>query len=329
MKRAVVLALILVGCGSENGIVGDEEEPDIPNPLEIEDVTRTDRFIQTPPTVIDVLFVIDDSGSMLDEQDELAANFPSFFQWFQGSGVDYHVGVTSTDMDNPAKMGRLSSAAGLLWIDPDTPSADSVFSSMALLGTNGTGNEAGIGAAYSALELRKDGYNAGFIRDGGSLQVINVSDEQDHTTAITKNEFAQYLLGLEASKEDVGYSSIVTPPGVFGINGETPGTDYLWVTSQVGGQYFDIREQDWSSLLDALGMEALGLKREFFLSQVPVVDTIEVTVRDDDVTWSFLPDEDWTYDEGRNSVTFLSFVPDPYAEVLIDYTMRSTLSRDH
>jgi hypothetical protein len=29
---------------------------------------------------------------------------------------------------------------------------------------------------------------------------------------------------------------------------------------------------------------------------------------------------DWTYDEARNSITFLSFTPDPLATVIIEYS---------
>jgi len=312
----------------ENELRGGQHPVIVPNPFELPARENEDRFIQTPPAWVDVLFVVDDSCSMIDEQDQLASNFPSFLQWFLGSGVDYHVGVTSTDMDHPAKRGRLASAAGVLWIDPRTPNADAVFSDMALLGVNGTGNEAGIGAAYGALELHQETYNAGFLRERAGLQIVLISDEEDHTGSdpVSRGEFVQYLLGLEAIKEGLGFSSIVTPPGVFGPNGETPGTNYLWVTEQVGGQVFDIRTQDWSSLLDDLGVEALGLKREFFLSQVPVSGSVSVSVTTDVAVFVEEEGVDWFYDLVRNSVTFLDDVPPPYAEVTIQYEVLAAQS---
>ena len=327
--KQVVWMMVLMGCGSDHDFIGDAAPPVFDNPVDVEDEERTDRFIQTPPTVVDVLFVIDDSGSMDDEQDQLADNFPSFFNWFLGSGVDYHVGVTSTDMFNPSKMGRLTSAAGVLWIDPDTPNAEAVFTDMAMLGTDGDGTESGIAAAYSALELRKDGYNEGFLREEGSLQVVLISDEQDQSgnDPITRVEFVEFLVALEGEKEEVGFSSIVTPPGVWGPGGETPGTNYLWVTHKVGGKQFDIRESNWSGLLDQLGLEALGLEREFFLSQLPVVDTIEVSEVVDGITQVFEVEDEWFYDADRNSVTFTSHIPDPYAEILIHYTTRAAVNR--
>src|SRR5262245_11439832 len=59
-----------------------------------------------PPTdpgpgcqAIDVLFVIDNSGSMGQEQTNLIANFPAFISVLDQSGLDYRVAVTTTSRD--------------------------------------------------------------------------------------------------------------------------------------------------------------------------------------------------------------------------------------
>lgn len=48
---------------------------------------------------VDFLFVVDNSGSMFDEQQTLAASFPAFMQTIQSevSAMDYHLMVVSTD----------------------------------------------------------------------------------------------------------------------------------------------------------------------------------------------------------------------------------------
>src|SRR4051794_28884306 len=48
---------------------------------------------------IDVLFVIDNSGSMEQEQQNLIANFPQFIHVLDASGLDYRVAVTTTGRD--------------------------------------------------------------------------------------------------------------------------------------------------------------------------------------------------------------------------------------
>ncbi|HEY0191025.1 MAG TPA: hypothetical protein VGC42_07860 [Kofleriaceae bacterium] len=55
----------------------------------------------TPPTALDVLFVIDDSPSMADQQANLAAAFATFSEALQvlpGGMPDLHLGVVTTDL---------------------------------------------------------------------------------------------------------------------------------------------------------------------------------------------------------------------------------------
>jgi len=63
-----------------------------------------------------------------------------------------------------------------------------------------------------------------------------------------------------------------------------------------------------------------GLKREYFLSQLPVPSTVEVRVIDGENTFQFFED-DWSYNNIRNSITFEEYVPDQLAEVEITYEL--------
>src|SRR6185503_15155126 len=51
------------------------------------------------PTPADILFVVDNSGSMADEQENLAANFEAFITQIAGAG-DYQIMVATTDVDS-------------------------------------------------------------------------------------------------------------------------------------------------------------------------------------------------------------------------------------
>jgi hypothetical protein len=64
---------------------------------------------------VDVLFVIDNSGSMGEEQGLLAANFPAFIDVLEAEDVkaNYRIGVTTTDNGNPW-CGSTSPEAGKL-----------------------------------------------------------------------------------------------------------------------------------------------------------------------------------------------------------------------
>jgi hypothetical protein len=50
---------------------------------------------------VDILFVIDNSGSMAEEQARLARNFPAFVARLEDMGADYRIGITTTDVKHP------------------------------------------------------------------------------------------------------------------------------------------------------------------------------------------------------------------------------------
>lgn len=295
--------------------------PTLDNPI------QRDRIVQITTPLVDVLWVVDNSESMLNEQSALADNFPAFMDYFLNSGLDYHIGVVSTDMVNPNESGRLIEAStGERYISLETEEPMVTFAEIAQLGANGDGTERGRDAAYTALELLKDSYNTGFLRNDelSGVHVMIVTDEQDWSNAslITKEEFAVYLNDLRIDEELVSFNSICMPPNVP-ING---GDEYVYVTEEVGGILHDIREDDWVNVLDTLGMQAAGLKSEFFLSKLPVVSTIEVQVHDPDGNVIPFENTEYTYSLKRNSINFNTFVPTPLSEVYIEYTILSAVA---
>ncbi len=69
--------------------------------------TAVDVFQQNRRNVVDVLIVVDNSGSMIEEQTKLANNFQAFIQTFSDIDVDWQIGVITTDMTTETDMGRL------------------------------------------------------------------------------------------------------------------------------------------------------------------------------------------------------------------------------
>src|SRR5258706_8323439 len=59
---------------------------------------RVDTYNQQAASRIDVLWVIDNSGSMAPRQENLAKNAQSFMDVFAKSGVDYRIAITTTDI---------------------------------------------------------------------------------------------------------------------------------------------------------------------------------------------------------------------------------------
>ncbi len=50
-------------------------------------------------TTADVLFVIDDSASMVEEQELLGVNFQAFMDAIEGTYADFQLGIVSTDIE--------------------------------------------------------------------------------------------------------------------------------------------------------------------------------------------------------------------------------------
>jgi hypothetical protein len=71
--------------------------------------------------------------------------------------------------------------------------------------------------------------------------------------------------------------------------------------------------------------DASGLKREFYLSQLPVPSNIEVTDEEDGAIYAFVEGDEWTYSATRNSVIFEEYVPTALSTVDITYTALASL----
>lgn len=335
---AIFILFLLNSCMEYTIAETFEPASAIPNPPELGVDRKTDTIVQTKKQKVDVLWIIDNSCSMSEEQSSLVANFEHFINYFVDSDLDWHIGVTSTDLDfgiTPGTNGILNEINQIKFIDEDTPNPVDLFNQMAVMGTRGSGTEQGLGATFAAIAEHGDtDYNRGFYREDATLSVIVISDEDDHTVEPIFPEFVDWLYNLKPNVNDVSFSSIVCL-GESHLNGmycsENPlyapsvGSKYISVTNTIGGTLWDIRQEDWAPMLDQLGLNATRMRTEFFLSEVPVEKTINV--------WVTLPDEsvyeleygiDFTYSQIRNSITLLTYVPPQFATVKIDYVLLSS-----
>jgi hypothetical protein len=332
---AVLISLGISACieyeiGGKDIVVGEANPAPIPN------LTRLDRVMQVAKPKTDILWIIDNSCSMTEEQTALTNNFDSFINYFIDSGLDWHVGVISTDMLFPDHQGRLRSALGFNFIDEDTPQPTFIFRQMAAMGVTGSGTEKGLDTSYNAIEVHGDDANKDFYREDGLLSIIVISDEPDFSTEISAAEYISWLLNLKIDSNDVTFSSIVClqEGNLNGVYCSSPpawsapqvGKQYIEVTNAVGGVLWDIREADWSIVLEELGFLASGLRREFFLSDIPAPETIEVWVDIIDeegskTTYTFEQGMDYTYSKTRNSITFITYVPPQHATINIEYDL--------
>lgn len=184
---------------------------------------KTDEFKQTAQRndKIDILFVVDNSGSMANNQEVLAQSFADFISKFSDKKLNFQVGVISTDNVQDAAWWSSTSLTGpyhdiinngpgslLAYktnekiLRPDTQDLVTKFQQNAKLGTHGSGAEAAMKSVTIALGdsmLGAGGWNEGLVRSEAMLAVIIVSDEDESiTTGANATLKSRYIRGLPA-----------------------------------------------------------------------------------------------------------------------------------
>jgi hypothetical protein len=311
MTRSL-LPLLVSGCYIHLDKATEEppEPPiDYPAPTGPELNYVEDVVYQVVHDVSDVLLVVQNDPDA-DGQQSFLEHLPVFFDYLLGSGIDWHAGVVSSGLDDPDTAGVLFDMGGQRWLDTDTPDPVShlLWQSEDLLSRPRD-------AVYEALQVQGPLANAGFLREGAALTVVVVSDGED-TSTLSESELTDWLLGLGGT-----YSCLLTGAG----------TACESTAALAGGVVADVGEI-WA--YEELGLLATGFTREFPLSSVPEADTIVVEVESTNgAVYAFLPaeldsegnvvDGDWIYDEVRNTIEFVQFVPSPGDAVHIRYTPAS------
>jgi hypothetical protein len=278
--------------------------------------------VQPDIQAVDVLWVIDNSGSMSSLVDHLGSRFSTFLDAFDATGIDYQVGVTTTDI--PADGGRLQGP--IIKSSDADPVAE--FVAQTALGAAGSANEQGRDAAYLALtEPNISGTNAGLVRADANLAIVVLSDEDDSSDLVGKSQFITWLNGYKGDPARTSFSGITGDPdaglfdfgcGIFGVSA-TSAKNYGDVIDGTGGVWQDICEDDFDEVLDYLAYGASGLLFTFKLDRWPTSPAgVEVYV--DGIKQVHGWSGSYLYSPSDNSITFNNgFIPGPGAQIEIRY----------
>lgn len=266
-----------------------------------------DIFNQDPPKAIDILLVVDNSGSMANYQSKLGQNFDAFISWFVQGNVDYQIAVTTTDdgndvdISNPAR-GRF--VGPIIKGSMDPTAADALFRSEVNVGTSGSSVECGLKGAYLALTdpglLASD--NAGFVRDEADLSIVFVSDEDDSSTWPV-NDYINAFFEVKGHRDrNVFNASALTVTDEGPCNADqaaasSPGTRYVDVAAQTHGLIGNLCDSDFAHIVTDLSLATSRMTDTYILSSEPDASTLRVTVQLEDGTTNEIPCDagDWTY----------------------------------
>jgi hypothetical protein len=191
---------------------------------------------------LDVLFVIDSSGSMSEEFAAFIpalANFSDLLGEVLAGPCSYHLGITSTE---PAPdfqprecqlRGALSRSGSLLGGDscfgddahpPFVTEADdiSTLGCLFAVGQNNASDEKQMDTVLAALspELAAPGAcNEGFLRDDAALVIVVISDEDDDDDSADPNENPTRTGSAGDPTEWFARIGAIRPPGSTGVLG--------------------------------------------------------------------------------------------------------------
>jgi hypothetical protein len=250
----------------------------------------------------DLLFIVDNSGSMGDKQTKLVNSFSTFINWLISGAVDYHIAVTTTDMDATGAQGAFVGSPKVL--DTTTPNIATAFQTNAMVGTGGSGDEKGLAASAAAVSpALLAGANAGFLRNDARLYVVYVTDEQDASPG-TPASFKNSILAAKNNDLSQVFFAAITGPnpiGCFTFSGSADaGSRYLELVDTTGGLFGSICDADFGVTLQNLAFEVTSVGSNFPLAEVPDPTTIKVMVNG-------IPQATttWVYSAASNSVQFV------------------------
>jgi len=297
---------------------------EIRNPAAVP-ATQVDLFTQGPGRV-DVLWVVDDSGSMANQRATLAGNFERFLAALEQMQTDFHVGVITTNANDGGKL-----VGAIKVIGPNTADRVQVFVANTTFPASRTRWEQGLRMMELALtEPLRSTDNAGFLRPDAALAVIAVSDEDDGSLG-DPAYYARFLRGaLGKGNENLVSFSVIGgtlpngcyPPGeqVYWGGLAEPATRYASVANRTGGIVGSICDASFEQTLLRISEAIHTLRRIFPLSLAPDPATISVTVNGAPIPRDVI--NGWQYRADTQSLSFLgNYVPPPGASLRITYAL--------
>lgn len=346
MSSMIAASLFTTACGS-----------DVTSFSLLSDENRFQQNTSSTNGKIDILWVVDNSGSMDSSQQAVADNFARFIELFQSKGYDYRIAVTTTDAYR-VEFGASASVAkfrdgvsgrrtGVFVIDPSTPNLAQTFLTNIKQGINGNGDERAFQSFRAALDSSlNDEFN--FPRPDAFFSVVIVSDEDDfsHDSSTSRGgqysyaglhtpaSYAEYLddlMGVTPDNRSTRYN--VNSIAIFDqackedlerrYGGQKFGHRYLELSELTSGISGSICG-DFGTTLSDISSKIVELRTQFYLDREPRPETIVVHIDGVSVPrvdeGAPAPWHGFRYHADTNSITFHgTYVPQSGSSIAVKF----------
>jgi hypothetical protein len=282
-----VICLIITGCTEDYQIIDHREVRVV-----------VDSYVQPSPIEdLDVLVVLDTSGSMTDNYEDVASGMDLLRLDIESLTLDYQFGYITMDPTELGYVGPYDSSSTVI----DMLMAPSLLP-MTML-------EEGFSATYAFLNS-EDGLN--FKRPEADFLLFLISDE-DEQSSLSADIFHDWL---DQEFQDVQHDVVCVVNPDYGQDtswGNEIGYKYIELANLYTKDIIDIEEEDWSIWLS--DSSYLTERKDYIVlsENDPILDSMIVYV---DQYWT----REWYYIESTNTVQ-LDFLPDYGSVVEVGYNV--------
>jgi hypothetical protein len=261
--------------GIDPSIVGMSSDPNC--------AYETFHQISESSKQLDIVWIIDNSGSMADEQNALGLNFNAFIDEFIMRNIDFKMAITTTDTSSFEKKGKMVTGSDVELTSfkarQDENKFKDDFRRLVNVGISGSGREKGLEASEGFMQK----YATDFLRPKAYLALVILTDEEDQSPeAVLK-----YTDYLKTFKDEDGLVKIYTIADIRGTNqgrNLTIGAQrYIEASLATAGVVSDIRS-DFHQTLSGMGSSLIELLDSFALTHDPVIGSLRVFVNGNETT---------------------------------------------
>jgi hypothetical protein len=237
---------------------------------------------------VDILFVVDNSKSMLQYQQRLSARVTDMITTLNNLKMDYHVGVTTTTMSSDS--GNYPVTRKLVG-SPEYLTATNInlLTSRIIVGESGSDLERGLDAmtlVTSSNYLSQ--INSNFIRSDALFAVVFISDERDQSSEFGNPNSQDFINILNVRKPafDTGargwianYIGILTNQSCDNLGGHVDiGTQFVALVDESKGSKSSICNADLSAAVSNIKARIIDQITAYRFKDIPNPTTIQVTV---------------------------------------------------
>lgn len=273
---------------------------------------------------VDLLFMVDNSGSMSEEQGRLQAAVGALLNPLVQANMDLHVGVVTSDADDPSQSGRLVTASGTRWHAPTANSGYVAWTQAAVnVGVNGSADEKGLLTTGAALTPPlSTGYNNGFLRPNSNIHVVFLTDEHDYSAPLRPLDWIANFDALRPPTEITMAHGIIGPVG--GCATAEDGSEYRAVMGATGGLEASVCDTDYRPFMGDLATELLSLHggnqgQAIVLGAPADPSTLVVTANVPGLGQVIVTPQQWVWDASTRTLTIQGLVLPQGTTITVEY----------